>query len=264
MPTGNMASGLIFSFAEMEREAVNMAKIASKFLDDEHGPEQSSIDEWTQQLRNIQTAPTAAPQTVSIPQQRPIRTTWSDGKYEPGGNGRHKVYATISSVWQVTIPASSGPTPKRGTPQSHFAVAGKASTRVSVFACQGNDQPRELARWRFEIGNADSPGCHFHSQILGDDSDAVFPKSMPVPRFPNILFTPMDALEFVLAELFQDEWARHVARETDAIRNWATCQRKRLESLLKWQQETLKNSSGSPWTALKAAKPSAHLLIGAR
>jgi hypothetical protein len=74
----------------------------------------------------------------------------------------------------------------------------------------------------------------------------------------------MDALEFVLAELFQEEWVKHVAQENDAIRNWAGCQRERLIKLLKWQQDRLEKHSGSPWTSLKAAKPDADLLVGAR
>ncbi len=79
-----------------------------------------------------------------------------------------------------------------------------------------------------------------------------------------MLFTPMDALEFVLAELFQDDWAQHVAKENDAIRNWAGCQKDRLIKLLRWQQDRLEKNSGSPWTALKAAKPHASLLTGVR
>jgi hypothetical protein len=188
----------------------------------------------------------------------------SDGKYETDGNGKHSVYATLSSIWQVSIPAVNGRTPKKGIQQSYFEVIGKASTRISVFAHRAHGAPDELARWRFEIGDSVSPGCHFHAQVLGEDNDQIFPKSMSVPRLPNMLFTPMDALEFVLAELFQDEWARHVARENDAIRNWAGCQKDRLIKLLKWQQDRLEKNSGSPWTSLKAAKPHVHLLVRAR
>lgn len=264
MPANNMANGLSFSFADMEKEAVNMALIASKYLDDEHDDTQGIISAWLKQLKTFRTSPGGATFDWKIPGERPVRTKLSVGKYEPDGNGEHSVYATVSSIWQIVIPATEGPTPKKGMAQSHFEVVGKASTRVSVFAHRANGAPDELARWRFEIGNSDSPGCHFHAQILGEAGDQMFPKSMSVPRLPNMLFTPMDALEFVLAELFQDEWAQHVARETDAIRNWAGCQRSRLIKVLKWQQDRLEKNSGSPWTSLKAAKPNANLLVGAR
>jgi len=247
----------------MEREAINMASVASKYLDDEHDP-QGIITAWISQLKSFRTSSPGATFDWKIPIERPIRTKLSVGKYETGGNGQHSVYATVSSIWQISIPAVNGRTPKKAIQQLNFEVIGKASTRVSVFAHQAHVAPDELARWRFEIGNFDSPGCHFHAQILGEDDDCIFPKSMSVPRLPNMLFTPMDALEFVLAELFQDEWARHVARENDAIRNWAGCQKDRLIKLLKWQQDRLEKYSGSPWTSLKAAKPHVDLLVGAR
>jgi hypothetical protein len=264
MRTTKIASGLYFSFTEMEQEAVNMALIASKYLDDEHDDSHAIITTWRKQLSAFRTSQPGTKFDWAIPFQRPIRTKLSVGKYEPDGNGEHSVYATLSSIWQIAIPALDMRTAKRGTPQSHFEVFGKASTRVSVFAHRGQGAADELARWRFEIGNQDSPGCHFHAQILGEAEDRIFPKSMSVPRLPNMLFTPMDALEFVLAELFQDEWAEHVAKETDAIRNWAGCQKRRLIRLLQWQQDRLEKYSGSPWTSLKAAKPDANLLVEAR
>jgi hypothetical protein len=247
----------------MELEAINMASIALKYLDDEHDSV-GTINTWHKQLRTFRTSPPGTKFDWQIPMERPVRTILSVGMYEPDGNGEHSVYGTISSIWQIAIPAVSGQTSKKGTQQSHFEVVGKASTRVTVYAHKAEGPAEELARWRFEIGNMDSPGCHFHAQILGEEHDQVFPKSMSVPRLPNMLFTPMDSLEFVLAELFQDEWAQHVARENDAIRGWAGCQKNRLIKLLEWQQEHLEKNSGSPWTSLKAAKPKARLLVGAR
>jgi hypothetical protein len=218
MSQNDGAGGLVFSFSDMEAEVVNMASVASKFLDEDHDA-RGILTAWGNQLKTFRTKPRGTRFDWGISIDRPIRTKLSVGKYEPDGCGEHSVYATVSSIWQIVIPIASGSATKRSASQPQFELFGKASTRVSVFAHRGENQPIELARWRFEIGNVDSPGCHFHAQILGDDNDIMFPKSMSVPRLPNMLFTPMDALEFVLAELFQDEWAKHVARENDAIRN---------------------------------------------
>lgn len=256
----NPSQGLLFSFAEMQKEANNMAKVASRFLDSDNDAE-GVIKEWVKQLEQFGLRDPGSELQWEISLGRPIRTIPSNGYYERDGKGAHSVYATISSIWDIAIPTPSGPTPKRGTPKQVFEIVGKASTRISVLCAPNGGNLCELARWRFEIGTSCSPGCHFHAQILGEENDRVFPKSMPVPRLPGLLFTPMDALEFVLAELFQDEWARHAAKETEAIKVWATCQKRRLIKLLQWQQDRLEKSSGSPWTALKADKPDATLLV---
>ena len=54
------------------------------------------------------------------------------------------------------------------------------------------------------------PGCFFHASILGESKieGDLFPKSLSVPRFPSIFFTPVGVMEFVLGELFQQEWVR--------------------------------------------------------
>ena len=238
-----------------------MGAIASPFLVDY--AEETTVRPWLQQLKNFRSNRPGTTLDWTIPLDRPLRTKLSTGHYEPGGSGEHSVFAALSWIWQIKVPEAAGPTPKKGTLQSRFAVVGKASTRISVFANLAAGDARELARWRFEIGDVQAPGCHFHAQILGEKNDAMFPKSMPVPRLPNILVTPMDALEFVLAELFQEKWAEHVAKESDAMRAWAGCQKRRLIKLLRWQQDRLEKNSGSPWTSLKVAKPDATLLVEA-
>ena len=237
-----------------------MAKMAEPFLENSTIP--TKINPWLQQLKSFRTSPPGKLFNWTIPKDRPVTTKESTGGYEPGGRGRYTVHATMCSIWQISIPNITGQAQKKGQPQANFVLSGKASTRISIFSYdQGNRS--ELARWRFEIGNNDSPGCHFHAQVMGEEGDIVFPKSMSVPRLPNLLFTPMDAIEFVLAEIFQDRWKEHASKETDAIRGWAGCQKRRLINLLKWQQDRLAKNAGSPWTSLKAEKPHAKLMIDA-
>ena len=256
--------GLLFLFAKMEREAINMLSIASPYLDD-ISDSVNRIAAWTKQLKQFQTDPPGSTFDWSIPIDRPIQTKLSVGQYEPDRNGELSVYAKLSSIWQIRIPESVGKAHKKGTKQTHFELTGKASTRISIIANRGEKADEEVARWRFEVGNSDSPGCHFHSQILGDDEDPVFPKNIvSATSCPTFLFTPMDTLEFVLAELFQEDWSRHVAKETDPVRNWATCQKDRLLSVLDWQANVIRHTSGSPWTSLKSVKPDRKLLIGVK
>jgi len=122
---------------------------------------------------------------------------------------------------------------------------------------------KEIARWTIEVGDAVSPGCHFHTQIELDPPDNKFPKALSVPRLPGILHTPMDALELLLSELFQDRWLQVASEGTDFVKTWANCQKSRLINVLEWQKNELAKSSGSPWTMLKKQKPALDMLVGA-
>ena len=114
--------------------------------------------------------------------------------------------------------------------------------------------------WRMEIGDSGSPGCHFHVQILGQTQEIPFPKSLSVPRIPSLIMTPAAVLEFVLAELFQDEWARQVGRNGADLKRWAAIQKKRWQNLLNWKLEVV-STSASPWTTMKSEKPNVDLFI---
>ncbi|MCY3667843.1 MAG: hypothetical protein OXH81_19445 [Gemmatimonadetes bacterium] len=112
-----------------------------------------------------------------------------------------------------------------------------------------------------ELGADDSPGCYVHAQILGDSDDPPFPKSVPIPRLPSIFVSPMSVVEFVLGELFQDEWAKATAGNSSEVLFWRALQQKRLQSLFSWYQSELKNSVSSPWMTLKEAKPDGELFV---
>ena len=198
----------------------------------------------------------SANQTVNweISSKFPLRTLPSEGEYEPGSRGRHIVCAEITSVWSIKPLGSRSPKDQRSR---KFVLDGKASTKVRLINCENNE---ELAIWKFEIGDDNSPGCHFHVQILGEKSEPPFPSSLPIPRLPSLLTTFGDALEFVLGELFQDEWKSYIARKASHLKRWRPIQRDRLISLLNWQKNEIESSSGSPWMTLKLAKPTDTLL----
>ena len=106
------------------------------------------------------------------------------------------------------------------------------------------------------------PGCFFHTQILGDTTSFPFPKSFTVPRLPSIIFSPMGVVEFVLGELFQQDWSDNKRHAHSEAIGFAKIQLQRFQSLLLWQQKMVtKNERRSPWLSLKKALPEAKLFV---
>lgn len=253
--------GLCFSFTEMSNEVASMVSLAESFL--EENSLYNVLPLWKQMLVNFRDEPYSRDRRVfwQIPESNPIRTKPSS-EYESGHRrGGHSVFGQISCTWEISKPIPKRKKEKKRSFRSPtFVVSGLACTKVTIWAVE-NARPKELARWTLEIGDAISPGCHFHTQINLDNEHQIFPKSLPVPRLPALLHTPMDALDFLLGELFQDSWFLHASKTTDAGKTWARCQTTRLTNLLKWQSETIKNASGSPWVTLKKQKPLFDLLV---
>jgi hypothetical protein len=185
-----------------------------------------------------------------------LKTIVSEGEYESGHKrGSHRVVAEIDAIWEIQrIPAK-----KKKAPAIHFKLVGIASTRVRLF-CEAGGARREIGMWRMEIGDSNSPGCHFHVQILGESAEAPFPKTLCIPRFPGLIITPMAVTEFVLAEIFQNQWPEHIGYDTPHLRSWAPIQRKRLNKLLDWNLSLL-DDGGSPWTTIKQRKPDVGLFL---
>jgi hypothetical protein len=186
---------------------------------------------------------------------QPLKSRVSKGGYEVGAGGQHHVVAVIDAMWEIQKVA-----PKKGEGRrpKFFELVGVASTRVRLF-CEANGS-RELGMWRMEIGDAAAPGCHFHIQVLGEHPESPFPNSLPVPRFPSVLLTPPAVTEFVLAEIFQDDWARHVGRDSPEVQRWGPIQRDRLTRLLEWNLEVAR-MKGSPWSTIKNRKPQPELFV---
>ena len=245
---------LLFSFQETLDELQSMAKIARQFLTAES--QEIVIPECIALLESIRTGRRDASHVWTISDDRPLRTVDSAGEYEPANRqGQHTVFGELSFVWEIRCPHEAGP---RRQLQKKFLLGGKSSSRIRI-KTRVDDQVRELAMWRFEIGDDAAPGCHFHAQIEGERLEPPFPHSLSVPRLPSILVTPMAAFEFLLSELFQQRWQRHAAEETADMQRWKPIQRNRFIKLFEWQSEYLLGCSGSPWSALKAHKPPADL-----
>ncbi len=246
---------LHFSFQEFDAEIDAIYKIARSFISSNS---LYVLPQLRDSLAQIRTAERGQSLRWGISERQPLLTRTSNGDYEPSRRGKHFVYASISSAWEIEPLGNHN----RASRQNRkFALTGIASTCVRLLEGESLNTIRELAMWRMEIGDDNSPGCHFHVQVLGESDEPPYPHSLPVPRLPSLLMTPMSVIEFVLAELFQDEWKEHVAKSSPEIQLWQPIQRKWIGKLLLWQYEKIMNLGGSPWTSLKGAKPNSNLFL---
>ncbi|WP_165071838.1 hypothetical protein [Paludisphaera rhizosphaerae] len=252
---------LQFSFAEMLREIKEFSHIAlsGDFL--APGAERV-LDQFYGHLEQIRRS---APLQGSLGGRPGSIYKWAifdedaiitrpSTNYERGRrSGGVEISAKVTAIWQIR-PA---PRAKKSKESESFHVAGKASVKVEWHETLEQQLIEPLGMWRMELADGASPGCYFHAQIQGEDGrkERPFPHSVPVPRLPCIAFTPMAVLEFVLGELFQDLWEGHTRANTSSVETWRGIQRSRLERLLGWQQQMIRDNSAPPWTALKSARP---------
>lgn len=243
---------LRFAFQELAQEIQTLNSIANPFL----APSFASLKQLSEDLESIWNA---APDSTVNWQLKELWTIVSDGEYEPQGRkGSRQVVARIDGTWDVR---PIGPNAKKGKERQKrlLEFCGVASTRIRLFDVA--DTTQQIAMWRMELGDANSPGCYFHVQVHGEDEETTFPKSVSVPRLPSIFVTPMGAIEFVLGELFQEKWAKAAMENNGNVQRWIGFQRRRLSTLLEWQRKTVERSLISPWIALKHEKPEAKMFL---
>lgn len=238
---------LEFAFNEFIEEIDAIRAIASeKFLDPQ--TIHFVLPAIKTHLENIRHAETGRVFSWEIPEHMPIRTNISCGGYQPDWNGEHNVIAEVSSIWDI-MPL--GDHRARNQIKRRFSLQGKASTKTRILKKMTNGSYEQLALWRVEIGDARSPGFHFHYHLPSEHID--------VPRLPAFLATPMVALEYVLGEIFQDEWKKVALKDDYHVQKWRSIQEKRIVRVIEWQKNTLENTIGSPLVILKALKPDSDL-----
>ncbi len=241
--------GLDFHFADLQREVSNFAQVSQRFLEEES---RGKLGDWLTGLVNFRASRHQGSWKWTIPEDDAVRTLPTD-EYEPGDRrGGFNVYGELSCVWEIGLKG-------RGKSAGQvICLNGIASTKVKVFRCDADQTNRQIAQWQFEVGDRQSPGCHFHIGI-GHFGEAA--ASLPVPRLPSLLLTPIDAFDFLLGEIFQARWKEVVNRETPPMQLWAEQQKNRLSRLLKWKQDQIEQSGGSAWNYLKHQRPSAQILL---
>jgi hypothetical protein len=242
--------GIRYSYAETANELLRIKRIAAPFL--EHGSDRV-LDQCAVDLTNIRNADPRRSHTWQIGKDWSVKTRESED-YKRGGKGGIKpVYGELQFVWEIENPN------KARRQQSHFHLKGIASTSLFIRSADEKDKAEDesdiVARWQFEAGDATSPGCHFHAGVNQYGKDGRFPEWLKVPRFPGLLLSPMDGLEYLLGELFHDEWLRVLSPNSEDRNSWGKSQRNRLERVLQWQMKQVVNWNTSPWMSLKTAKP---------
>jgi len=239
-------AALELAIADLERELESLKGFAHGFLDAD-APQK--LDQFRGQLAPLLRAG-GGPWAIS--KGEPIRTKPTNQYI--GGHGE-LVWAAISCKWEL----------RRINKTRHVRIDGIASTRIELFR-RGTEGDESLGMWRIEIGDEASPGCYFHSQIMGQASTLPFPEWLTIPRLPTLMLTPASSIEFVLGELFQKEWARTTSQIRDEIVMWGAIQRHRIMSWLQWQTRVLDADAYGllPWTRMKLAKPDLELVDATR
>ena len=246
-------TGIIFSSVDMRTEIDNMRLLAKGFL--EPDSYERVIPAWKRHLETFMCQPPGAQTKWEIREDDAIKTVHSEGHYEKRGRKGKTVFGEVSGVWDIRIPSLPRTKKQKATGTKSFVLLGLASIVIKVKAKSSGD---EIVKWTLDVGDHDSPGCHFHTQLGGEIGGQQF----PVPRLPTLLHTPMDALEFLLSEIFQSKWAQHASQVgLPAVQIWSKCQRERLVNLLNWQKSEIEQARAAPWTLFKGKKPPANLFF---
>ncbi|MDO9022842.1 MAG: hypothetical protein Q8S73_28735 [Deltaproteobacteria bacterium] len=246
-------SGLIFPFKELIDECEAIKAYAADFLDK---TTIGVLAEAKGTLDSIRVARHMNSVKWQIPVDRPLCTIWSDGECQPDGESSHKVRAEFSFVWQIRR-INEG----KWTTGKHFLLDGLASTVTTIVADVDGDH-RVIARWATEVGDHASPGTHFHFQVNRPDSEELpFPKSLDIPRLPAPMMSPFLVIDLALGELFQDRWKKHSLAENKDSKWWRAIHQERLLRFFRWQTKCVHDFAGSPWMALKLAKPPREMLV---
>lgn len=232
---------LHFSFAEFEREISALNDLAHPYLSRQ--AQQWTLPQWKESLRQIRFG--GVQKEWEISKERPLKTDVSKGAYQPDDKGALNVFAAISSKWSI-----------KPVPKGLFELSGNASTIVQIFLQDNPDVP--IAQWHFDIADINGPGAFTHSQIDWSFGPAG---NMDIPRFPSLVVTPMDAIDFAIGELFLERWNEHTASSQFATHVRAL-QKRRFLNLFDWKRkivdETLRST---PWVSIRRKRPPDNLFI---
>ena len=258
-----MTQPLRFYVAELASEIDIMQKLAERFL----AADASGI--LSEVKAHLETLVYATQETtIEVDTERPIRTIACDGGYERcGGGGRKDLFGELLFKWQFR---PLGDASKKRGARRLVEVSGIASSVARLRIDEDGDETA-IASWRMEFGDGNSPGAFFHAQIPDTLADStrerpsnqkMWPSWLPVPRLPIPPMTPMLALEFVLAEIFQERWPQHLASGGYEVNGWRALQQRRYVTYFDWQRKNVETSGqGSPILATKNAKPAPEFFL---
>lgn len=221
-----------YKMSSLTQELLQMLQLAIQFLEPA-GPQPAQI------LSPLQNIRTDRPFPWRVTPDNPIRTKATRAYQGRGkGDGQLLVSGELSFVFvgqAVPEHAVAGKTPGRGTRRDIFRVTENASMLVQV----RDDHDRVVARWNFDVAHTEHPtGPVFHVDLASDvfpmeDGAKAFPKSLPIPRFLSCVCTPGEALDFMLYELFQEQWDRVRSAEAGRAMHAISGHRRRCSEMLR-------------------------------
>ena len=229
--------GLKFSVAELRNELKYCDTIANKYLEPQS---QGKLKRAADQLSLISSKSPENNFNWQIEKADSLQTKQSSESVVTSGCG-HSLQGRLCFKWTL-----------RSVDRRTVELVGIASTAISIHEVVNStvsDEP--VFEWHTDVVTVENaPGPAFHSQVYN-------PAKLDVPRLPSILFSPADCLDFLLGELYQDEWVRHQSSHIN-IKRFAKTQQSRFCLLLDDQKTILKKSIGlrSAWIALKEWEPS--------
>jgi hypothetical protein len=230
--------GIAFDSAAMHQELRHLRNIAKGFL---HADSHAVLEEFITQLEHIKIGARTGGRRWEISREVPLKTVISHGKYDRSPGHGHRIFGEISGAWEIVVPKK---------PKGLFILTGLAAMHASIKLEDGTT----IYNWHFDVGNASAPGCYFHVQLAEDAN------KLPVPRLPSLLLTPSDVLEFLIGELFQDDWPQLLSQDSDDANGWRKAQRQRLQDLLIWHTSLLREENVS-WAHMKACQPPVDLFL---
>lgn len=233
--------GLKFNLSKFQQELISCNKVAYRYIEPKSKYKlTSAID----QLRSMPVS-TKGAYSWKINKNTPLKIQCNKGNHEISGAGK-KLQGRLSFKWRL-----------RKINTQTLELVGNASTIVAIHEIADSKvKDCHVLKWNVDVvTSSDAPGPAFHIQI--DNRENV-----PVPRFPSLLFSPADCLDFLLGELFQDEWKMHQLDKHTETRRFAAAQNSRLYRLLDSQKNELnKPASSSAWIALKNWKPADDIFL---
>ena len=234
--------GLKFSVSELQRELNFCDSIAKRYL------ERQSQGRLKSAANDLKLIPATRNKTQiwQIDKNNPLKTKPSLGSSEISGQG-HSLQGRLSFKWEL-----------RKCDQQTVELLGIASTVISIHEIvDAMAKDDYIIKWHVDIvTQKDAPGPAFHTQVDIDN-----PTKVDVPRLPSILFSPVDCLDFLLGELYQEEW-RQYQSSNNKIRSLAKTQQSRFLRLLQ-EQYTVLGDLGyqSAWITLKNWVPSDRIFL---
>ena len=237
--------GVKFKKSKLQKELNFCNDVASKYFENE------SKDKLKSAARDLDFIfkSTKNPPPWQIERSNPLKIICNDGNHESDGKGIN-LQGRLSFIWELK---------KSG--HDTLELGGKASTVIAIHKCVGSRvKNKSVLQWNVDIvtNPTNAPGPVFHTQIKN-------PKNLPVPRLPSFLFSPVDCLDFLLGELFQERWQQHQSsrRNRQKTQRLASIQNPRLRRLITKQKKALKESgfNSSAWIALKNWEPADDIFL---